>query len=289
MAQPQAEIAVIGGSGLYQMAGLEQVHEVKANTPFGSPSDAIIVGTLEGKRVAFLPRHARGHKLNPTNVPYQANIFALKLLGVRQIISVSAVGSLKEEIRPLDIVIPDQIIDRTRLRANTFFSNGLVVHVAFADPFCGDLSKTLHGAASQDGARAHKGGTYIAMEGPQFSTKAESHLYRSWGASVIGMTALPEAKLAREAEMCYATVACSTDYDCWHPGHESVTTQMVIENLGKNVERSKSIVRRVVASISPGRSCSCHSALATAIITAPDHIPAGVKKELAPLIGKYIK
>lgn len=289
MAQPQAEIGVIGGTGLYQMAGIENVQEVKLNTPFGSPSDAILIGTLEGKRVAFLPRHARGHRLNPTNVPYQANIFAMKLLGVKQIISVSAVGSLKEEIRPLDIVIPDQIIDRTRLRTSTFFTNGMVVHVAFADPFCADLSKTLHSAASQEGVKVHKGGTYVAMEGPQFSTKAESNLYRSWGASIIGMTALPEAQLAREAEICYATVACSTDYDCWHPSHETVTSQMIIENLGKNVERAQSIVRRVAANLPAERSCSCHNALSNAIVTAPEHIPANVKKELAPLIGRYIK
>ena len=289
MAQPHADIGVIGGTGLYQMAGIEDVHEVKPNTPFGTPSDAILIGTLEGKRVAFLPRHARGHRLNPTQVPYQANIFAMKLLGVTQIISVSAVGSLKEEIRPLDIVIPDQLIDRTRLRTNSFFTNGMVVHVAFADPFCADLSSTLHRAASKEDVKVHTGGTYIAMEGPQFSTKAESNLYRSWGASIIGMTALPEAKLAREAEICYATIACSTDYDCWHPSHETVTSQMIIENLGKNVERSKRIVRRAVASLAAGRSCSCHTALSNAIVTSPEQIPANVKKELAPLIGRYIK
>lgn len=287
--QARAELGIIGGSGLYEMAGLSDVGKVDITTPFGKPSDLIVTGTLQGRRVAFLPRHGRGHRLSPTEVPYRANIFALKLLGVERILSVSAVGSLKEEIRPLDMVIPDQLIDRTGSRVNTFFGNGAVVHVGFADPFCPHLSGLLLAAAQKEGVPTHRGGTYIAMEGPQFSTRAESNLYRSWGASVIGMTALPEAKLAREAEVCYAILACSTDYDCWHPEHDSVTVEMVIANLTNNTAHAKSIVTNVVSNLPQERRCGCGSALSTAIITARDHIPAKLKAELAPLWGKYVK
>ncbi|MBI3743823.1 MAG: S-methyl-5'-thioadenosine phosphorylase [Chloroflexi bacterium] len=283
------DIGVIGGSGLYEMEGIASVREVRVDTPFGSPSDSFVVGELAGRRVAFLPRHARGHRLMPTNVPFRANIFALKAMGASAVISVSAVGSLKEEIKPLDMVVPDQIIDRTRQRAATFFSDGLVAHVAMADPFCARLSGLVLECAKAEGVTTHNGGTYIAMEGPQFSTRAESKLYRSWGASVIGMTAMPEAKLAREAEMCYALLACATDYDCWHPAHDSVTVEMIIGNLMKNVERSKRIVKRAVERLDPSKPCTCHHALATAIVTSRDRIPAKVKKDLAPLVGKYLK
>ena len=285
----EAKIGVIGGSGLYEIEGMTDIEEVKPETPFGEPSDAIIIGELEGNRIAFLPRHGRGHYVLPTEVPSLANIYALKSLGVEWIISISAVGSLIEEIRPMDLVIPDQLIDRTRSRVNTFFGGGLVAHVTFADPFCPVLSDILHQAAIEAGARVHKGGTYVVMEGPLFSTKAESNLYRSWGASVIGMTALPEAKLAREAEICYATVACATDYDCWHEAEESVTIEMVIANLRQNVSRAKSIIRTAVSRIPQKRECGCAQALKDAIITAPDKISDNTKRELALLIGKYVK
>lgn len=284
----EARIAVIGGSGLYQIEGLRDAEKLKPKTPFGLPSDVITVGTLEGRRVAFLPRHGRGHRISPTELPVPANIYALKSLGVELIISISAVGSLKEEIHPLDLVIPDQLIDRSRSRVNTFFGRGLVVHVTFADPFCPVLSQILYDAAQGVGARVHRGGTYVVMEGPLFSTKAESHLYRSWGASVIGMTALPEAKLAREAEMCYATVACVTDYDCWHEEHESVTIDMVISNLTQNVDIAKRIITQAVIDIPLERECGCATALENAIITAPERIPRRTKEDLALLIGKYV-
>ena len=286
---PEAKIGVIGGSGLYEIEGMTDIEEVKPDTPFGEPSDAIIIGELEGNRIAFLPRHGRGHYISPTEVPSRANIYALKSLGVEWIISISAVGSLKEEICPMDLVIPDQLIDRTKSRVNTFFGGGLVAHVTFADPFCLVLSDILHQAAIEAGAKVHKGGTYVVMEGPLFSTKAESNLYRSWGASVIGMTALPEAKLAREAEICYATVACATDYDCWHEAEESVTIEMVIANLRQNVSRAKSIIRTAVSRIPQKRECGCAQALKDAIITAPDKISDNTKRELALLIGKYVK
>ena len=286
---PEAKIGVIGGSGLYEIEGMTNVEEVKPDTPFGEPSDVIIIGELEGNRLAFLPRHGRGHYIMPTEVPSRANIYALKSLGVEWIISISAVGSLIEEIRPMDLVIPDQLIDRTKSRVNTFFGGGLVAHVTFADPFCPVLSDILHQAAIEEGARVHKGGTYVVMEGPLFSTKAESNLYRSWGASVIGMTALPEAKLAREAEICYATVACATDYDCWHEAEESVTIEMVIANLQQNVSRAKSIIRTAVSRIPQKRECGCAQALKDAIITAPDKISDNMKRELALLIGKYLE
>ena len=283
-----AQIGIIGGSGLYEMEGLTDMEEVRPKTPFGEPSDAIVIGTLQGRRVAFLPRHGRGHRINPTNIPVRANIFALKALGVERVVSVSAAGSLRAEIRPLDLVVPDQLIDRTRSRVNSFFEGGLVVHAAFAEPFCPDLSKTLHEVASAAGVQTHKGGTYVVIEGPLFSTRAESELYRSWGASVIGMTALPEAKLAREAEMCYAILACSTDYDTWHQSHESVNVELVVRNLLKNVAVSQNIVRDLVNRMLERRTCECGQALKGAIITASEQIPSKLKEELSPLIGKYL-
>ena len=284
----EAKIAVIGGSGLYDIEGMTDVQEVKLDTPYGPPSDSVVLGELGGKRIAFLPRHGRGHFVSPSELPVRANIYALKSIGVEWIISVSAVGSLKEEIHPLDLVIPDQLIDRTRSRVNTFFGGGVVAHVGFAEPFCPVLSDILYRAATDTGAGVHKGGTYVVMEGPLFSTRAESHLYRSWGASVIGMTALPEAKLAREAEICYATVACATDYDCWREAEESVTVEMVIANLQQNVSRAKQIVKTAVSNIPQERTCACATALKNAIITAPDKIPQNKRRELALLIGKYV-
>ncbi len=284
----EATIAVIGGSGLYEMDGMTDIREVESTTPFGKPSDVITIGSLSGTRIAFLPRHGRGHRILPTELPARANIYALKTLGVESIISVSAVGSLKAEIRPLDMVIPDQLIDRTRGRVGTFFGGGIVGHVGFADPFCPVLSDILYRTAGDAGAAVHKGGTYVVMEGPLFSTRAESTMYRSWGASIIGMTALPEAKLAREAEICYATMACATDYDCWHETEEDVTVEMIISNLLKNVAASKSIIRSVVDAIPAQRDCVCASALANGIVTDPDLIPAELKRDLAPIIGKYL-
>ena len=281
-------IGVIGGSGLYQMEGLTDVEEVLPETPFGPPSDAIIVGDLSNVRVAFLPRHGQGHRLNPTELPVRANIYALKSLGVERIISVSAVGSLKEEIRPLDMVVPDQLIDRTRSRENTFFERDVVVHAPFADPFCPDLSALLAEGAEGVGVTVHRGGTYVVIEGPLFSTRAESLLYRSWGASIIGMTALPEAKLAREAELCYATLACATDYDCWHATEESVSVELVVQNLQHNVASARSILQEVIPRAAATRPCQCHQALEKAIITAPEVIPAQVKERLRLLIGKYV-
>ena len=284
----EAKIGVIGGSGLYEIEGMTRVKKVRIKTPFGNPSDVITIGNLEGMRIAFLPRHGKGHHISPTELPVRANIYALKSLGVEWIISVSAVGSLKEEIRPLDLVIPDQLIDRTKSRVNTFFGKGLVAHVAFADPFCPVLSEILIQTAIDMGASVHQGETYLAMEGPLFSTKAESNLYRSWGASVIGMTALPEAKLAREAEICYATLACVTDYDCWHETEESVTIEMALVNLEKNAAIAKGIVRKAAARIPQNRECDCAQALKNAIITAPKRIPRQMKRDLRLLIGKYI-
>jgi 5'-methylthioadenosine phosphorylase len=285
----EAKIAVIGGSGLYQIEGMTTIEEVRPKTPFGEPSDAIIIGELEGKRIAFLPRHGRGHRVSPSEIPSRANIYALKSLGVEWIISVSAVGSLKEGIHPLDLVIPDQLIDRTRSRVNSFFEGGLVAHVTFADPFCPVLSNILYQAALDVGANVHQEGTYIAMEGPLFSTRAESNLYRSWGASIIGMTALPEAKLAREAEICYATLACTTDYDTWHETEESVTIEMALANLERNADTARRIIDIAAARIPQRRECGCAEALKDAIITAPEKIPERMKKDLDLLIGKYIK
>lgn len=285
----EAKIGIIGGSGLYEMEDLTEVEEVSLKTPFGEPSDAITTGNLKGVRVAFLPRHGKGHRISPTELPVRANIYALKSLGVEWIISVSAVGSLKDNIHPLDMVIPDQLIDRTKSRVNTFFGSGLVAHVGFAEPFCPVLSHTLYQSAKEAGAQVHESGTCIVMEGPQFSTRAESLLYRSWGASIIGMTALPEAKLAREAEICYATLACVTDYDCWHETYEIVTIDMVVENLKRNTEMAKKILKTVVTRIGGKRECPCAAALKDAIITAPELIPPQKKKELSLLIGRYIE
>jgi 5'-methylthioadenosine phosphorylase len=286
---PEATIGVIGGSGLYKLPGLENIKEVAINTPFGKPSDALIIGELEGQRVAFLPRHGRGHRIMPTEIPFRANIYAMKMLGVERILSASAVGSLKEEIRPLDVVITDQFIDRTRDRVSTFFGDGIVAHVAFADPVCAQVGDAAEASAREvAGLTVHRGGTYVCMEGPAFSTKAESQLYRSWGASVIGMTNLQEAKLAREAEICYATVALVTDYDCWHESHESVTVELVIENLNKNAESARSLIRGAIRRLAgQERTCGCGQALRYAIITQPEEMSDTAKQRLSEIIGKY--
>ena len=284
----EATVGIIGGSGLYRMDGLSDARELELDTPFGSPSDSVIVGVLEDVKVAFLPRHGKGHRIMPTHMPAQANIYALKSLGVEMIISVSAVGSLKEELKPLDIVIPDQLIDRTRQRSSTFFGDGIVVHVGFADPFCPVLSGVLHRSAQDVGATVHRGGACVVMEGPAFSTRAESFMYRSWGADIIGMTALPEAKLAREAEICYATLACITDYDCWHESEEDVTVEMVVANLSKNVATSKDILRSTLSQIPGRRDCLCSDALKDSIITSPDRVTSEIKERLHPIIGKYL-
>jgi 5'-methylthioadenosine phosphorylase len=286
---PEATIGVIGGSGLYKLPGLENVKEVAINTPFGKPSDALIIGELEGQRVAFLPRHGRGHRIMPTEIPFRANIYAMKMLGVERILSASAVGSLKEEIRPLDVVITDQFVDRTRNRVSTFFGDGIVAHVAFADPVCGQVGDAAEAAARDvAGLTVHRGGTYVCMEGPAFSTRAESHIYRSWGASVIGMTNLQEAKLAREAEICYATIALVTDYDCWHDSHESVTVEMVIENLNRNADSARSLIRGAIRRLAgQERTCGCGHALRYAIITQPEEMDDAAKQRLSEIIGKY--
>ena len=285
---PEARIGIIGGSGLYKMGGMAEVEEVKVSTPFGEPSDAIILGNLEGVRVAFLPRHGKGHRISPSELPTKANIYALKSLGVERIISVNAVGSLKEEIEPLDVVIPDQLIDCTRGRASTFFTDGIVGHVSLAEPFCPVLSQISFEASTKVGAKVHKVGTYLVMEGPQLSTKAESQLYRSWGADVIGMTALPEAKLAREAEICYVALALVTDYDCWHPTYESVTTDMILTNLRKGVDTVKKILELLLPSVPQKRDCACAGALKYAIVTGMKYIPKEKRKDLELLIGKYL-
>jgi 5'-methylthioadenosine phosphorylase len=282
-------IGIIGGSGLYDMAELTDRTERRVATPFGEPSGAYVIGTLRGRRVAFLPRHGVGHKLLPSELNFRANIYGFKVLGVEQIISASAVGSLKEEYRPLDILIPDQFFDRTKGRVSTFFGRGLVAHVAFAHPVCERLAAVAGDSAERVGAKVHRGGTYVNMEGPQFSTIAESNVYRSWGMDVIGMTNLQEAKLAREAEICYATMALITDYDCWHPDHDSVTVDLVVANLLKNAETAKQAIADAVSKLDGARPCGCKDALATAIMTSPAAIPDSVKKELAPIIGKYVK
>jgi len=284
----KAKIGVIGGSGLYNMEGLSGIEEVNITTPFGKPSDAIITGELEGIRVAFLPRHGKGHQISPSNLPVKANIYALKSLGVERIISVSAVGSLKEEIQPLDLVIPDQLIDQTKDRDNTFFTSGIVGHISFAEPFCPALTQILFEAATKAGAKVHKGGIYLVIEGPQFSTNAESQLYRSWGADVIGMTALPEAKLAREAEICYATLAIVTDYDCWRPSYEIVSAKMILPNLQKGVDVAKEILRLTIPRIPQKRECACATALKDAIATLPEYISDEAKSDLKLLIRKYL-
>jgi len=285
----QAEIGIIGGSGLYNMPGITDIHEVPQETPFGAPSDAYVVGTLEGKKVAFLARHGRGHRLLPSELNFRANIYGFKQLGVDRILSVSAVGSLKEEHKPLEFVIPDQFVDRTRHRVDTFFGNGVVAHVAFADPVCPQLSETVGAACRKANVVGKRGGTYICMEGPQFSTKAESNLYRSWGMDVIGMTNLQEAKLAREAEICYVTVAMVTDYDCWHPHHDSVTVDQIVAVLVKNAENACNVVREAVAAMPRERSCKCGSALEHAIITDRSKIPQAAKDRLKLILSKYLE
>ncbi|MCG6926356.1 MAG: S-methyl-5'-thioadenosine phosphorylase [Acidobacteria bacterium] len=285
----QANIGIIGGSGLYEMEGFTDVRQVEIDTPFGSPSDELVVGTLEGKSVVFLPRHSRGHRILPHELNYRANIFAMKQLGVEWILSVSAVGSLKLEYEPLHMVVPDQFVDRTLQRRSTFFGRGLVAHVAFANPFCPNLSKTMVRACEEAGATYHVGGTYVCIEGPHFSTRAESELYRSWGMDIIGMTNLQEARLAREAEICYSTLAMVTDYDCWHPEHDSVTADQIVANLGRNAGTAKAVLRAAVRRLPIERRCECESALQSALITAPDLVPGVIKRELEPIIGRYIK
>jgi 5'-methylthioadenosine phosphorylase len=287
------EIGIIGGSGLYDMEELTDREEVRLSTPFGEPSGPYVTATLRERRVAFLARHGAGHRIMPTELNFRANIFGFKLLGVERIFSASAVGSFKEEYPPLDVVIPDQFFDRTRARIGTFFGGGIVVHVSFGHPVCPDLSRIAFESARLVGARvgrrAHLGGTYVCMEGPQFSTLAESKLYKSWGMDVIGMTNLQEAKLAREAEICYTTIALVTDYDCWHPDHENVTVDMIVSNLIANAEMAKRLIAEAVGRVPSERGCACGSALSSAIITSPDAIPEELKTELAPLIGKYVK
>lgn len=282
-------MAVIGGSGLYQMSGLENTEEISVETPFGKPSAPITVGTLEGMRVAFLARHGIGHHITPTEVPYRANIYALKSLGVERVISISACGSLREEYAPGQIVIPDNIFDFTKDRARSFFGEGFVAHVSVAEPFCNDLSNQLEKAVRGTGATLHRGGTFITIEGPRFSTKAESQAYRAWGMSIIGMTAAPEAFLAREAELCYATMAHVTDYDVWHESEAPVTVEMVIQTLNKNTQTAQEAIRNLVRDFKTERDCACGQALATALITDPKVIPAKTRKKLNLLTGKYLK
>lgn len=283
-------IGVIGGSGLYEMEGLRIIEEREIATPFGRPSDPYVIGEIDGHRVAFLSRHGKGHRLLPTEIPFQANVYGFKVLGVERILSASAVGSMKEDYHPTDIVFPLQFIDRTRHRPDTFFGNGLVGHVAFSDPVCNELSGLMADASEAVGARTHRGGTYLCMEGPQFSTRAESFLYRSWGVDVIGMTNLQEARLAREAEICYATMALVTDYDCWHETHEAVSVEAVIGYLHKNAKTAAEIVRRVIPKLAGrDRTCPCANALQYAILTDPSRVPDKTKADLAPIVGKYLK
>jgi 5'-methylthioadenosine phosphorylase len=289
MTSSSPTIGIIGGSGLYDMAELTGRQEKTLTTPFGDPSGPYVLGTLRGRRVAFLPRHGVGHRILPSDLNFRANIYGFKLLGVERILSASAVGSLKEQYRPLDILVPDQFFDRTKGRISTFFGRGLVAHIAFAHPVCGDLSAIAGDAAEAVGATVHRGGTYVNMEGPQFSTLAESKLYRAWGMDVIGMTNLQEAKLAREAEICYATLALVTDYDCWHPDHDSVTVDLIIGNLLQNAVTAQKTIAEAVSRLDGPRTCACRDALATAIITRPEQVPAQTKADLAPLIGKYMK
>jgi len=282
-------IGIIGGSGLYAMEGLKVTEEKMVDTPYGRPSDAIILGTLEGQDIAFLPRHGRGHVIPPHEINFRANIYALKTLGVERIISVSAVGSMKENIHPGDIVIVDQFIDRTKVRQQTFFNDGIVAHVSFADPVCPAMFDKLSRSASNVGAKVHKGGTYICIEGPMFSSRAESNVYRSWGVDVIGMTNYQEAKLAREAEICYATVALSTDYDCWHTSEEAVDAMKVVEVMGKNVATAKKIIKDVLPNLPAERNCPCATSLQNAIVTDRAKITAETRKRLKPIIGRYIE
>lgn len=287
MSQPV--LGVIGGSGLYEIEGLTDVKEVKISTPFGDPSDLFITGQLGGVKMVFLPRHGRGHRYLPSEVPYRANIYGMKQLGVERIISVSAVGSMKEEIVPGHIVIPDQFFDRTQgKRASTFFGEGIVGHVQFADPVCGDLSQVLFDAAMEVGATVHRGGTYICIEGPNFSTRAESNIYRSWGVDIIGMTNIPEARLAREAEICYGTVALATDYDCWHAEHEDVSVEAVIAIIQQNVATARSIIKAAASRLGAARGCGCTEALKFAVMTHQESIPAATRQKLELLVGKYL-
>jgi len=284
----QAEIGIIGGSGLYSMPGLTEIRENTLETPFGAPSDAYVLGTLEGRKVAFLARHGRGHRILPSELNFRANIHGFKQLGVERILSVSAVGSLREEHKPLEFLIPDQFVDRTRHRIDTFFGDGVVAHIAFAEPICPQLSDAVVKACKKAKVVGKRGGTYLCMEGPQFSTKAESNLYRSWGMDVIGMTNLQEAKLAREAELCYVTVAMVTDYDCWHPHHDSVTVDQIVAVLTKNAENACNVVREAIAAMPKERSCKCGSALANAILTDRAKIPQATRERLKLIIGKYL-
>jgi len=284
----EAIVGIIGGSGFYRMEGLTGVRELRLDTPFGAPSSEIVLGELEGVPVAFLPRHGPGHRILPGELPARANVYALKTLGVETIVGVSAVGSLREDIEPLHLVVPDQIIDRTRSRPATFFGEGLVAHIAFADPFCPGLRPALVAAGREAGATAHNGGTYVAIEGPAFSTRAESDLYRTWGADVIGMTALPEAKLAREAEICYAILACATDYDCWHEDEADVSADMIVANLQKNVAVSQETLRLFLRRLPADRRCDCRDALAGALVTPFGQVPAETLARLEPLIARYV-
>ncbi len=281
-------LGIIGGSGLYQMDGLEEVQEYDLDTPFGKPSSPIVVGRLEGKPVAFLARHGRGHFISPSEINYRANIYALKMIGVERVVSVSACGSLREDYAPGHIVIPDQLFDFTKGRKRTFFEDGFVAHVGVADPFCPDLSEQVYQAALATGATVHKGGAFITIEGPRFSTRAESNVYRQWGMSIIGMTTSPEAFLAREAEMCYAVMAHVTDYDVWHISEEPVTVEMVVRTLNQNVQHAQEAIRRLVRNLTPERTCDCQNALATALITRPEMIPPETKRRLQLLVGKYL-
>ena len=282
-------IGIIGGSGLYEMKELTERREIAVDTPFGPPSDSLVTGRIAGRKVAFLARHGRGHRIIPSEINFRANIYAMKMLGVERILSASAVGSLKEELGPLDIVLPDQFVDRTRGRASTFFGNGLAAHINFADPVCPELLELVHRAALEAGLRAVKGGTYLCMEGPAFSTRAESNLYRSWGMDVIGMTNLQEAKLAREAEICYVTLALVTDYDCWHEAHETVTVEMIVRNLEQNARNAQAIIARTVALLPEERACRCGQALAHAIITDRSRVPDETRRKLAHIVGRYLE
>jgi 5'-methylthioadenosine phosphorylase len=284
----KAEIGIIGGSGLYSMPGLTNVREERVETPFGDPSDAFVLGDLEGRRVAFLARHGRGHRILPSELNFRANIYAMKMLGIERILSISAVGSLKEEHKPTDFVIPDQFIDRTFARVSTFFGNGIVGHVGFGDPVCGTVTGVFEAACKEVGVVGKRGGTYVCMEGPQFSTRAESNLYRSWGADVIGMTNLQEAKLAREAEICYATVAMVTDYDCWREGHDDVTVDQIVAVLHQNAENAAKVVKAAVSGMPAERKCACTSALQYAILTDRKAIPDATRQKLALLLDKYL-
>jgi 5'-methylthioadenosine phosphorylase len=285
----KAQIGIMGGSGLYDMPGLKGVREVRVTTPFGKPSDVFVLGTLEGRRVAFLTRHGRGHVLMPSEVNYRANIYGMKKLGVERIISVTAVGSLREDMRPLDGVLPNQFLDRTTGRASTFFGGGIVAHISFADPICPVLQDVLAEACAANSVSCHHGGTYVCMEGPAFSTKAESNTYRAWGMDIIGMTNLQEAKLAREAEICYSSLAMVTDYDCWHPDHDAVTVDQIIDYLNRNVANAQRIIRSALAGLPADRTCKCGSALAHAILTDPKKISPKLRKKFELLAGKYFK